>query len=163
MRSPFQIDLRSLPDGGLRLTGEEPPAFFDLSPEDTIQAESPLSYDLNVERDGGEVIVTGSLEAVFSLECGRCLERFQHRLHLRRYRGELAIEEGSAKDSTINLTDMLREDTLVSLPSYPRCEDGNVRPRQCPAEGKFEPDLDPVGDEPEHAGPGVWEALNKLN
>lgn len=163
MRHPFQIDLRSLPDGGLQLTGEEPPAFFALSPQDPIQAESPLSYDLQIERDGEEVIVTGSLEAVFSLECGRCLERFQHRLHLRRYRGELAVEEGSAKDSTINLTDMLREDTLVALPSYPRCEDGNVRPRQCPAEGKFEPDLETVGGEPENAGPGVWEALNKLN
>ncbi len=163
MRHPFEIDLRSLPEEGLQLNGQEPPAFFDLDPKDSIQAESPLAYELFIERDGEDVIVTGSLEAVFSLECGRCLERFEHRLHLRRYRGELALEEGSKKDSTINLTDMIREDTLVALPSYPRCEDGNVRPRQCPAEGRFETELETTGEEPQNAGPGVWEALNKLN
>jgi len=163
MRHPFQIDLRSLPDDGIDIAGEEPPAFFGLDPQDAVQAESPLKYDIHIERDGGDVILSGSLEATFSLECGRCLERFQHRLHLPRYRAEAPIEGDNKKDCTINLTDLLREDTLVALPSYPRCEDGNVRPRQCPAEGRFEAELETAGDEPQNAGPGVWEALNKLN
>lgn len=159
MHRPFHIDLRSLPEGGKDISGTEQPSFFGLKPEDGIQAVSPLQYDLHIEKDDDEVVVTGSLEATFSLECGRCLERFDHRVALSHYETEITFE----KDMTINLTDTIREDTLVALPSYPRCEAGNVRPRQCPAEGRFEPAPETVVEEPESAGCGAWDALNKLN
>lgn len=159
MHHPFQIDLRSLSDDGFDFSGEEPAAFFGLEEKDNILALSPLKYDLHVQRDGGDLLVSGALEAVFSLECGRCLERFEHRLELSRYHSEVPIE----KDTTIDLTDTIREDTLVALPSYPRCEDGNVRPRQCPAEGRFDTELETAEEKPQDAGQDVWEALNKLN
>jgi len=159
MHRPFQIDLRSFPEGGKDISGQETPAFFALDEKDPIQPVSPLKYDLHLERDGNDLLVSGRLEATFSLECGACLERFEHRVELPDYASEVEIE----KDGTINLTDTIREDTLLALPSYPRCEDGNVRPRQCPAEGRFEPVLETAAEEPQSAGPGVWEALNKLN
>lgn len=159
MHRPFHIDLRSLPEGGKDISGTESAAFFELPPGDAAQAISPLKYDLHLERDDGEIVVTGRLEAVFTLECGRCLERFEHRLVIEDYETEIPIEE----EGTINLTDSIREDTLVALPSYPRCEDGNVHPRQCPAEGKFESAPETVAVEPENAGRGVWDALNQLN
>lgn len=159
MSSPFQIDLRSLADDGIDISGQQPASFFALDAKDNIQAVSPLSYDLHVQRDGSDLLVTGALEAVFSLECGRCLERFDHKLEIPHYQAEIPIE----KDSTINLTDTVREDTLVALPSYPRCEDGNVRPRQCPAEGRFDTELETAEEKPQSAGQDVWEALNKLN
>ncbi|HBJ85882.1 MAG TPA: hypothetical protein DDZ88_18825 [Verrucomicrobiales bacterium] len=159
MHRPFHIDIRSLPEGGKDIAGQEPPSFFGLAADDPIQPLSPLKYELHLEKDGDDLLVTGRLEILFGLECGRCLERFEHRVELSNYATELEI----AKDGTINLTDTIREDTLVALPSYPRCEDGNVRPRQCPAEGRFEPALETAADEPQSAGPGVWEALNKLN
>ena len=159
MHRPFQIDIRSLPESGKDITGQESPAFFGLDANDPIQPLSPLKYELHLEKDGEDLIVSGRLEALFSLECGRCLERFEHRVELSRYETELEI----AKDGTINLTDTIREDTLVALPSYPRCEDGNVRPRQCPDEGKFEPAPEMPADEAENAGRGVWDALNQLN
>lgn len=159
MQSPLQIDLRTLPADGRDISGEEPAAFFALDEKDIIQAASPLKYDLHIERDGGDLVISGSLEAVFSLECGRCLEHYEHRVCLPRYTAEIEI----TKDGMIDLTDTIREDTLVALPSYPRCEDGNVRPRQCPAEGRFETKLETAGEESQSAGQGVWEALNKLN
>ena len=159
MHRPFFIDLRSLPDGGKDISGQEIPAFFALDPKDSIQAVSPLKYELHVERDGKELLITGKLDATFSLECGACMERFDYRVELPHYASEVEI----AKDDTINLTDTIREDTLLALPSYPRCDAGNVQPRQCPAEGRFEPALETAPDEPQSAGPGVWEALNKLN
>jgi uncharacterized protein len=159
MHRPFFIDLRSLPEIGKDLIGQELPAFFALEASDPIQATSPLNYDLHIERDGSDLLITGRLEATFSLECGACLERFDYHVELADYQSEIEI----AKDETINLTDTVREDTLLALPSYPRCEDGNVRPHQCPAEGRFEPVLETAPDEPQSAGPGVWEALNKLN
>jgi uncharacterized protein len=159
MHRPFHIDLRSLPDGGKDIQGTEPASFFGLAEGDAAQAISPLTYELHIERDGGEILVTGRLEASFRLECGRCLEPFEIRLVLDTYSAEIPIE----KDMTINLTDTVREDTLVALPSYPRCEDGNVHSRPCPAEGKFEPAPETAPVETENAGPGVWDALNKLN
>ncbi|MDZ4401066.1 DUF177 domain-containing protein [Prosthecobacter sp.] len=159
MHRPFQIDLRSIPEGGKDISGQEPPAFFALDEKDPVQPISPLKYELHLERDGSDLLVSGRLEATFSLECGGCLERFEFRVELADYASEIEI----AKDGTINLTDTIREDTLLALPSYPRCEDGNVRPRQCPAEGRFEPALETAEEEPQSAGPGVWEALNKLN
>lgn len=159
MHRPFHIDLRSLPEGGKDISGTESAAFFEMPDGDTAQATGPLKYDLHLERDDGEIVVTGRLEAVFSLECGRCLERFEHRLVIEDYETEMPIEE----EGTINLTDSIREDTLLALPSYPRCEDGNVHPRQCPAEGKFESAPETVAVEPENSGRGVWDALNQLN
>ena len=159
MHRPFQIDIRSLPESGKDITGQESPAFFGLDANDPIQPLSPLKYELHLEKDGEDLIVSGRLEALFSLECGRCLERFEHRVELSRYETELEI----AKDGTINLTDTIREDTLVALPSYPRCENGNVRPRQCPAEGKFEPAPETVAVENENAARAAWDALNQLN
>jgi uncharacterized protein len=159
MHRPFFIDLRSLPEGGKDLSGQEIPSFFALDAKDPIQAASPLKYDLHVERDGKDLLITGQLDATFSLECVACLERFDYHVELADYQSEIEI----AKDDTINLTDTIREDTLLALPSYPRCEAGNVQPRQCPAEGRFEPELETAPDEPQSAGPGVWEALNKLN
>ncbi len=159
MHRPFHIDMRSLPEGGKDISGTESPAFFDLQPEDTVQAISPLEYELHLEKDDDEIVIAGRLAATFSLECGCCLERFDFRLEIDDYEAEIPFE----KDMTINLTDTIREDTLVALPSYPRCEAGNVRPRQCPAEGKFEHVSAMIVPEPETAGPGVWDALNKLN
>ena len=86
MHRPFNIDLRSLPDGGKDIAGQEPPAFFDLDAQDSVQAVSPLKYELHVERDGTDLLVSGRLEATFSLECGACLERFDHRVELPKYR-----------------------------------------------------------------------------
>ncbi len=159
MHPPLFIDLRALPDGGQDLSGQEPPAFFALDDQDSIKAITPLTYALHVEREDGELLVSGSLEATFNLECGCCLELFEQRLSLPHYHASIEIE----KDTTINLTDTLREDILLALPSYPRCEDGNVRPRQCPAEGRFERVLETAAEEPQSADPGVWEDLNKLN
>ncbi len=159
MHRPFHIDLRAVPDGGRDISGLESPAFFELAETDPLQVVTPLKYDLHLERDGGDLLVSGTLEATFSMECGGCLERFEHRLTLEKY----ATEIESEKDGTINLTDTIREDTLLALPSYPRCENDNVRPHQCPAEGRFETVLETADEEPQGAGQGVWEALNKLN
>jgi uncharacterized metal-binding protein YceD (DUF177 family) len=157
--NPLQLDLRNLPAEGRQLTGTLPGSFFQLAATDTIQPASPLDYDLRVERDGKDIIVTGQLSATFQLECGRCLETFQQRVELGAYQAEMPIEN----ETTIDLTELVREDILLALPNFPRCEDGNVTPRDCPAEGKFEPaELAAEADEAPAGDPRVWDALDKL-
>lgn len=158
MASPLLIDLRNLPAEGKHLSGSLPPAVFELPADDPIQPASPVTYDLHAVRDGEDLIVTGSIGANFNLECGRCLQRFDFRIDQEDYHAEMPIE----KEPTIDLTDLLREDILLALPSIPRCEHGNVEPRECPAEGKFDPVEETNTDELPPQGPGVWKALDEL-
>ena len=155
--NPFLIDLRNLPADGLHREGRLPPAFFALAKDDPVQATGPLNYVLDIRRDGKDLVVTGELGATFEMQCGRCTERFGYALELPDYTLDLPIENAQ----TIDLTEPLREDIILALPSYPRCEDGNINPRACPAEGRFD---EATPQEPPPAeDKGVWDALDQLN
>lgn len=154
--NPFSLDLRSLPHDGKHIEGSVLPSFFALSPDDPVRAVAPLRYSLDIRIDGKDIIVTGSLAAVFSLECGRCTERFEHEVAVEDYLLEMPLEN----NQTMDLTEAIREDILLALPSYPRCEDGNISSRACPAEGRFQ--SDEASAEPQGGDRGVWDALDKL-
>ncbi len=158
--APFLIDLRTLPPEGKDISGTVPASFFALLPTDDVQATSPLVYELHVQVDGKDLLVHGELDASFSLTCGRCVEVYPHRVHLPFYHAEIELE---GENSTMDLTDDVREDILLALPSYPRCEDGNVETRECPARGRFQSESD---DEtpplPPAQDPAVWDVLDKL-
>lgn len=156
--NPFLFDIRSLPADGRQVAGTLPESFFQLPENDQLKAESPLTYRLTINHDDKDVIVTGTLEATFSMECGRCLERFKHRVDLPEYQAEIPIE----KETTMDLTELIREDILLTLPNFPRCEDGNVDLRDCPAEGNFDPTDDSGDNEEPSADGGVWNALDQL-
>ena len=156
----LKIDPRGLPAEGLHLEGALPPSIFELPAGDAIKAVSPLSYDLDVMRDEDDIIVTGRVEVTFELECGRCAERFLWRLEQPGFATDVPVEN----EQSIDLTTCLREDTLLALPTHPRCETGNVTPRKCPAEGRFDPTPE-VSDAELHqeADKNVWGALDQLN
>ena len=156
--NPFLFDIRNLPTEGKQVSGKLPASFFQLPETDTLKAESPMTYELTFIKDGKDIIVTGSLEATFSMECGRCLQPFKQKVELTDYQAEVPIE----KETTMDLTDLVREDILLTLPNFPRCEDGNVDLRDCPAEGNFEPTDEPLVSEEPGADGGVWNALDQL-
>jgi uncharacterized metal-binding protein YceD (DUF177 family) len=156
----LKIEPRGLPLNGLHLEGQLPVTVFDLGDKDPSQPVSPLALDLHVTRDDDDLMVTGSLAATFELTCGRCAEKFQQRLNLNPYEVLVPIEN----DAPIDLTTWLREDMLLALPLHPRCENGNVTPRECPAEGRFDPDADAAGEDAGKAeGSKAWEALDQLS
>lgn len=157
---PFNVDPRNIPDEGLTLNGSLPATIFDLDSQDTTQAAGPLNYDITVIRDEDSLIITGEISALFELQCGRCTERFQTEITLNPYGQDIPLEN----DSHVDLTSTLREDILLALPNYPRCETGTVTPRECPADGQFDaPQESPESqsDQPENGK--VWEALDHLN
>jgi uncharacterized protein len=158
----FKVDLRRLTEEGVDLEGTEPASFFALTEADPARATGPMEYTLHAERDDDDLIVTGSVSGKFSLECGRCLERFEMDVQLDPYLAELPIESGQ---EMIDLTEALREDILLALPSYPRCEDGNVDTRECPAEGRFDTVSDET-DATDESAPSqdrqVWNVLDQL-
>ncbi len=153
------VDPRSLPAEGRRLQGSLPPAFFGLTKDDPTRPTGPLTFDLHAQRDDDNLILSGQLHAPFQFDCVRCLQPFDFEVALDSYAVEIPIEN----EQIIDLTESLREDILLALPSYPRCEDSNVQPRDCAAEGRFDRDST---QEPEKAAPesttGVWDALDQL-
>jgi len=155
----LRIDPNGLPVDGLHIEGRLAPAVFGLKPEDAVRAVSPLEYDLTVTRDEDELIVLGRVAATFDLECGRCAGRFELRIDLPDHVLEVPLENGGA----IDLTSWLREDMLLALPTFPRCETGNVTPRQCPAEGRFAPATETVRDAPQEEDTEIWKALDQLD
>ncbi|MEZ0389131.1 MAG: DUF177 domain-containing protein [Verrucomicrobium sp.] len=156
----LKIDPRSIPQEGLHVEGTLPVTIFALSEEDSVNPLSPLAYDLTVMRDENDLLIHGQIGATFELTCGRCAERYQTRMELQTYGLDVQLEN----EDPIDLTIYLREDILLALPTYPRCETGNVAPRDCPAEGKFNPETEPNGTElDEAADRNVWESLDQLN
>ena len=156
----LKIEPRGLPLEGLHFEGQLPASVFELADSDAPRPVSPLVLNLDVNRDDDDIIVTGTLEATFELICGRCAEKFQQRFVLDPYELAIPIEN----DAPIDLTAWLREDMLFALPPHPRCENGNVTPRACPAEGRFDPIADAAGAESgEAAGSRVWQALDQLS
>jgi uncharacterized metal-binding protein YceD (DUF177 family) len=155
----LQFDPKILPADGLDLQGSLPASFFELPEGDPVRPASPLEYNLHISKDDdGELFVTGEISATFELDCGRCLEPFQLRIEQSDFAHQIPMENG-----TPDLTTLLREDILLALPTYPRCETGNVTPRECPAEGRFDSSTDPSGDEaPDASGKNTWEALDQL-
>jgi uncharacterized metal-binding protein YceD (DUF177 family) len=112
--------------------------------------------------DGPDFIVEGSIHARFELECARCGQWFPMDVELENYYSQ-EPRDGVA---TLDLTAHIREDILLALPGYPRCEDSNVESRTCPAEGKFatESEFTPLEEaeteEPQHRD--VWDVLDQI-
>lgn len=156
----LKIEPRGLPAEGLHLEGDLPSSLFDLPEQDIIKAVTPLSYNLDVTRDEDDIIVMGNIEVTFELECGRCAERFLLRLEQPGYATDVPVEN----EQPIDLTTCLRDDILLALPTHPRCETGNVTPRKCPAEGRFDPTPEDSDAElHKEADKNVWGALDQLN
>lgn len=159
---PFRLVPGEIPEDGLHLEGEAPEDIFALE-ESNVRAVPPLRYRLFARVDDGLLIVTGTLECDFELVCGRCLERFRHRVSIPDFAAEFPVKN----EPVFDLTEPIREDILLALPGYPRCDASSTDPRTCPAAGLFEGPSD--GDQsPADAGDAspsrgsVWDALDKL-
>ncbi len=162
----FTLDLRTVPDDEtLLIEGELAGDIFGLGADDPAAPEGPLRYRAEASVVSGELLVRGRFEQVFRFVCGRCLEPFPLAVVLEDH--SLLVPVGDR--AVIDLTEPLREDILLALPSFPRCDaalpDGSPSPRECSASGEFSSDsgfrpLDP--EQGEGGESGGWEALDQL-
>lgn len=156
------IHLNELPHDGKVFEGEIRNDVFQLTAEDDPRFIGPLRFSLTVKIDGPDVIVEGSLSVFFELECARCGQWFPFEVAMDNYYSQ-EPREGA---STLDLTAHIREDILLTLPGYPRCEESNVETRTCPAAGRFAPEsefspLDEVETE-EPSTRDVWNVLDQI-
>lgn len=155
------ISFGDLPPEGRTYTAEIRTDVFGLGGEYDPIFIPPFQYEVNVRLDDGDVIVEGTAEATFSLQCSRCAARLPWKVSLDPY---FSCEE--KEGDTLDLTAQLREDILLTLPGYPRCGESNVDPKPCQTDAGFAPEsefLPLAGDEPtDTPGRNVWEALDRL-
>ena len=147
----MKLHLRQVRADGLHLEGEEECPIPELE-KDGIVCAGPLRYSLDLGISEGALWANGSLEQVVELACVSCLERFMHTIRVPQF----ALHTELAGPETIDLTPFIREDILLHLPAYPRCDrEGD---RVCPAPHRA---AESEPDRTEARKPD-WSALDKL-
>lgn len=154
------IELAMLPEEGQLLEDELPEAVFELSGDDA-KPLGPLSFRLQAQRFGDELLLRGSLSAPFELQCVRTLTRFKKSIELPQT--AIALEIGA--QSEIDATEALREEILLHIPAYPRCDEGD-EPAPCEIDRRYlavdKPVKDDVDVPPAAQGDSRWAALDAL-
>lgn len=148
----MKVHLRQIPAEGLHLEGEEECPLQDLAAEDVVCA-GPLQYSLDVGISEGAVWANGTLSQPMELRCVSCLETFVHTIEVPAF--ALHMELGGPE--VVDFGPLVREDLLLNLPAYPRCdrEGGRV----CPAAQTLQQH---AANAPEVRKPD-WSALDKLD
>lgn len=113
-----------------------------------------LQYHLEAGLSGGGLWVRGNLRLPVKLTCVNCLASFVWEVEIPDFAMQTQVE-GS---DTIDLTEWIREDILLALPPYPKCDSAGGR--NCPA--KFPPVEHAPGENSSGTASQVWSALDKI-
>ncbi|MEM8952797.1 MAG: hypothetical protein AAGD22_01475 [Verrucomicrobiota bacterium] len=140
----------------VELTGEFPIDVFQIDGEE-IRAASPLRYHLQASLQENELLITGTISSSFHLRCVRCLDFFEKSIHIQALTLLIPFEN----EASIDLTERLREDILLDLPGYPRCEMADS-PRECKPSGTIltEDDYHPSTNDSLTQEKEIWSALD---
>ena len=160
MSTSLIIDLESLPEEGMSLSGELSGALFDL-PQGDARSVGPLHYELWAQRFGNELLLTGALSAPFEFTCVRTLHPFIQTISLEN--AAISLEIG--KSSELEASEALREEVLIQFPANPRCEDAD-EPQECKIDSRYlsvdKPGDDGLSTPPRTEGDDRWSALDDL-
>lgn len=146
----MKVHLLQVPPEGLHLEGEEPNEILDLH-EEGMTPLGPVDYSLDVGTNGSGLWATGQLGIDFEFECVSCVRKFRQRVEVPDFATQIELDGRELVD----LTDAVREDILLALPPYPRCD--SVGSEVCPGSRltKEEP-------EREASAPAAWNVLDEL-
>ena len=119
------VNLRHLENDSMELSGELAVAELDLDARDEmVRAVQPLQYDLEIKLLEEGLLVQGSLVITLDCSCVRCLKDFEFELEMDPWTLHLPLtgeDAVSIKNDCVDLTPMVREDTLLGFPQHPLC------------------------------------------
>lgn len=116
----FKLSLALLKKEPLKLSGKLPPEFLELEPDGMIESISDIDYKLEAQMISGKVLVKGGFELSLGGSCGRCLEAVTIDLPID---FELFYDEISENDEELDITDDLRAEILLELPTNILCSE----------------------------------------
>lgn len=136
----------------LEVSGQLEPAVLALQ-DPAVRTEEPIRVDLQVSKDGEDLVLTGWIQTKLLLQCGRCTEWFPYPVKVE---AEHLLE--GPHPNSIDLTPLIREDILLELPLNAACRLGPDG--RCPVTGEiYRPRPEDTGS---LTGEAVWEALSKI-
>lgn len=147
------IDLMKLSPEGETFTGADAPEVLDIDQDRFVHPAEPIRYDLFAQVVGQELIVRGSVNTTVKVLCGRCAGFFSTTLSVSSFLRAYSIREGV---QSVDITEDLREELLVELPSFPSCSwDGKGI---CPYSGVNLEELQVPEEAPDES---CWGALDQ--
>ena len=149
----MKVHLNQIPLEGKHLEGEENAACLDVEHAE-FKPLGPVRYSLEVGLSGTGLFATGTLAVDLEMECVACLKKFRYPLRV----DDFALQTELDGREMVDLTPFVREDILLSLPSYPHC-DWNEE-HVCEGADKTN-SRNTAGEQPPRAQT-LWEELDKL-
>ena len=158
-----QVNLRHLAEGPQQLEGEVSPEILELDKlgDEVIQVTEPLRYDVEVEKQDRNLLISGNLRTNLDCHCVRCLKAFKYPLELKPYDLYVALEGDDAApvvNDLVDLTPFFREDTLLAFPQHPLCSEDCAGLPNASGSKTAKPDKSSQGNETASA----WSELDKL-
>ncbi len=138
--------------------GEE---LMDLDHND-VQGIGSIKYELNVSMYGEkELVVEAQLDVPLKLQCVRCLGTFDYMLPVR----AVISREVSADLLEVDIAEELREEILLAMPAYPKCELSGHECKIHDISEDFGLDKSPLPGVNSAAASGrnVWDALDGIS
>jgi uncharacterized metal-binding protein YceD (DUF177 family) len=157
----MKIHLRQIPVEGLHIEGEEDREILEIADEKT-EVLSRVRYSLDVGLSDGGLFATGFVEADLRLECVRCLEKFDFLAEV----PDFAVQVELATSETVDLTEEIREDILLTLPAHPHCDRDGAQ--TCSGVRDLPQIRDEITEEPTHGSAqgdlkkNPWISLDKF-
>lgn len=106
------FDPHSVPEEGITIRGDIKFAELDIPQSDRMEAVEALALDVRVHPVQSAVLAQGRAETVLRCRCDRCLTYFDYRLSVK----NICHYYKLAEVETVDLTDDIRQDILLSLP-----------------------------------------------
>ena len=121
------FNIRHIENKDVHLEGELSPAELQLENTDPlIVANKALKYDIDVQKNGSDILAQGRLELPLQCECARCLKPFKYKVLLEDWAALIPLEGeemASVENDLVDLTPYIREDILLSFPQHPLCSE----------------------------------------
>lgn len=159
MNAHVIIPLEGFPEEGLSCRGEVDSSILALE-EGGLRSAGPIRYELEAQLFDRELLVRGELAAPFTMRCDRCLDEFDYTVQVQ----GLALSFEVKDALCIDITDALREELILALPNYPKCELADKECQILDINSDFRLDKAPLSgvDSATPSGDSVWDALDKL-
>jgi uncharacterized metal-binding protein YceD (DUF177 family) len=121
------FNIRHIENKDVHLEGELSPGELQLENTDPlVVANKALKYDIDVQKNGSDILAQGLLELPLQCECARCLKPFKYKVLLEDWAALIPLEgeeKASVENDLVDLTPYIREDILLSFPPHPLCSE----------------------------------------
>lgn len=160
----LHVNLKQLESGPKDFEGEIPIADLDMEFDDElVKPKSGIQYEFRAEIHETNLLLRGRLSQSFDFECARCLKPFTQSSEISDWSQLVPLageDEIEVNNECVDLTPILREDMLLTLPQHPLCVG------DCKGLDSESPDPAPgsAGEQNELSKPSsAWTALDQLH